>query len=94
MRLNEQNHTQRQPAHCGSSAEPDGGVTAIHSKPGNLIRLPIVEAKTGLKKSTIYAAAKAKTFPAAVRLSARAVAWREDEIDDWISARLTTGGQQ
>ena len=72
-------------------------VQAMHGatpKPGNLIRLPHVETKTGLKKSTIYAGVKEKTFPSPVRLSARAVAWREDDIDQWINARVTTGGQQ
>lgn len=76
------------------TALPVQDVAFIPSKPGNLIRLPNVEAKTGLKKSTIYAGVKAKTFPASVRLSARAVAWREDDVDRWIDARVTTGGQQ
>jgi len=69
------------------------GTSIISSNPGNLIRLPKVETKTGLKKSTIYAGVKAKTFPSPVRLSVRAVAWREDDIDRWINARITTGVQ-
>lgn len=65
------------------------------TKPGNLLRLPAVEARTSLKKSTLYAATKAGTFPAPVRLSARAVAWRETDIDRWINERTTaTGGRQ
>lgn len=54
----------------------------------NLLRLPAVKARTGLEKSTIYAAMAAKTFPTPVRLSSRAVAWREDEIDLWIAERV------
>jgi prophage regulatory protein len=62
-------------------------------KPGCLLRLHLVEEKTGLKKSTIYAGMKAGTFPAPVRLSARAVGWREEVVDSWIVSRLTTGAQ-
>ena len=77
--------------------EPSQPVQSTHgttpAKPGKLLRLPAVEERTGLKKSTIYAGVKAKTFPAPVRLSARAVAFREEDIDRWISGRVTTGGQ-
>jgi prophage regulatory protein len=63
--------------------------------PERLLRLPAVEQLTGLKKSTIYAGLNAKpsTFPAPVRLSARAVAWRESDIATWQAARQKTGGQ-
>lgn len=61
-------------------------------KPDKLIRLPAVEDRTGLRKSTVYAGVRAGTFPAPVRLSARAVAWRESDIDRWISDRMTTRG--
>jgi predicted DNA-binding transcriptional regulator AlpA len=78
----------------GATPKPnDGRVTVTHTRPGKLIRLPLVEDRTGLGKSSIYAAVKAGTMPAPVRLSARAVAWREEEIDQWIAARLTTRGQ-
>jgi prophage regulatory protein len=62
------------------------------AKPGNLQRLPTVEDRTGFKKSSIYAGVKAGTFPAPVRLSARAVAWREADIDRWINERTTIAG--
>ena len=82
-----------QTPHGASPAPHDGGVTVTPAKPGKLLRLPAVEERTGLKKSTIYAGVKTRTFPAPVRLSARAVAFREEEIDRWISERVTTGGQ-
>jgi prophage regulatory protein len=63
------------------------------AKPGKLQRLPTVEERTGLKKSSIYAGVKAGTFPAAVRLSARAVAWRETDIDRWITERIKAGAK-
>lgn len=82
-----------QPLHGATSHPHDGRVTVTPARPGKLIRLPDVEARTGLKKSSIYAWMKSRTFPAHVRLSARAVAWRESDIDRWISERVTTGGQ-
>lgn len=89
-------NNQPQPVQTPHGATPkahDGRVTVNPSRPAKLIRLPVVEDRTGLGKSSIYAAVKAGTMPAPVRLSARAVAWREEEIDQWIAARLTTKGQ-
>lgn len=55
------------------------------AKPEKLLRLPDVESLTGLKKSSIYAGMKSDppTFPRCVRLSVRAVAWRESDIAAW-----------
>lgn len=52
-----------------------------------LLRLPEVESVTGLKKSSLYAGMKAGTFPACIRLSVRAVAWRESDIANWQAQR-------
>ena len=49
-----------------------------------LLRLPAVLILTGLKKSSIYEKAKKGTFPKAVRLGPRAVAWRSNEVHQWI----------
>jgi prophage regulatory protein len=49
-----------------------------------LLRLPAVLILTGLKKSSIYAKAQKGTFPKPVKLSSRAVAWRSDEVHQWI----------
>lgn len=78
----------------GAAPQPfDGSVTVTPAKPGKLQRLPLVVERTGLGKSSIYAGAKAGTFPAPVRLSARAVAWREEDIDRWVSQRIKVGGE-
>lgn len=52
-----------------------------------LLRLPAVEARTGLKKSTIYAGIRAGTFPNSVMVGARSVAWRAADIDAWCESR-------
>ena len=82
-----------QTPHGATVAPFDGRVTVTPAKPGKLQRLPIVEERTGFRKSSIYAGVKAGTFPAPVRLSARAVAWREEDIDRWISGRVKTGAR-
>lgn len=57
-----------------------------------LLRLPAVEARTGLKKSAIYAGMKASppTFPPCIKLGPRAAAWPSSAIDAWIAERIAT----
>ncbi len=69
-------------------AQPTHGATP--TTPGKLLRLPRVQDLTSIGKSSIYAGVKAGTFPAPVRLSARAVGWRESQIFQWIESRTTT----
>ena len=45
-----------------------------------LLRLPEVCAITGLSKNTIIRLVKDKLFPAPIRISPRAVAWRRADI--------------
>jgi prophage regulatory protein len=49
----------------------------------HIIRLPLVEAVTGKKRSAIYQGVADGTFPAPVPLGQRAVGWLEDEIAAW-----------
>jgi len=56
-----------------------------------LLRLDGVSARTGLKKSAIYAGMKAGTFPACVKLGPRAAAWPLSEIETWIAQRIRDG---
>lgn len=60
-----------------------------------LMKLPEVEARTGKKRSAIYAEISAGTFPAPVKIGARASAWVAAEIQDWIDSRIAErdGGQ-
>jgi prophage regulatory protein len=53
-----------------------------------ILRLPAVEAKTGLKHSSIYDGIKKGTFPPPVPLGPKAVGWVEPEVDDWILSRI------
>jgi prophage regulatory protein len=58
--------------------------TAKHS----VIRLPGVVAKTGLSRSSIYAAITRNEFPASISLGARSVGWLAADIDGWIESRI------
>ncbi|WP_342703481.1 AlpA family phage regulatory protein [Burkholderia arboris] len=55
-------------------------------QPDRLLRFAEVHARIGLSKSEIYRGIGAGTFPAGVKLDARAVAWRESAVEDWIRA--------
>lgn len=54
------------------------------------VRLPQVLTRTGLARSTLYAAIAAGEFPRARQLGAsgaRSVAWLESELAEWIATR-------
>jgi prophage regulatory protein len=55
-----------------------------------VIRLPQVIELTGLSRSSIYAAVKRGVFPAPIRLGIRAVGWRCDAVEEWLSERPST----
>ncbi len=55
---------------------------------GAIIRLPQVIKKTGLCRSSIYAAIADGRFPAQIKLTKRSSGWLESEIDQWISDRV------
>ncbi|MBA3599419.1 MAG: AlpA family phage regulatory protein [Methylibium sp.] len=52
-----------------------------------LARRRQVEQLVQLSRSTIYANVKAGTFPAPIRIGARAVAWRLADVEAWLEAR-------
>ncbi|MGV7960384.1 AlpA family transcriptional regulator [Photorhabdus tasmaniensis] len=54
-----------------------------------LLRLAQVRAKTGLCKSQIYAHMKEKRFPSSIKIGPTAVAWLEQEIDEWINIKIS-----
>ncbi len=53
-----------------------------------VLRLPAVLDRVGLGKSSIYALMNDGQFPRPIRLSARAVAWRETDIEQWLNERF------
>jgi prophage regulatory protein len=58
------------------------------------LRLADVIDRTGLGRSTIYKLMTENDFPSSVSLSARSVAWVEQEIEDWIFNRIAQRDNQ
>ena len=53
-----------------------------------ILRLPQVKTRTGLSRSSIYAAIRNGTFPPQIQLSVRTVGWIEADITNWIEQRI------
>jgi prophage regulatory protein len=59
--------------------------------PRRFLRISEVQALTGLARSTIYAWSAQGRFPAAIRLSPRAVRWSESDVQEWLRERVAEG---
>lgn len=59
-----------------------------------LLRLPAVLRTTGLGRSTLYRLISERAFPSPVKLSRRAVGWRQEEVQRWASARTPAAHRQ
>jgi len=57
-------------------------MTTVH-----ILRRPAVADATGLQKAQIDRLEARGEFPRRRRLSARAVGWRSDEVQEWIDSR-------
>lgn len=71
-------------------SQPSSAIsTTLHpSQPPHgesLNKLPAVQHRTGLSKSTIYALIKAGKFPEPVRLGSRCSRWKSSDLDTWLS---------
>jgi prophage regulatory protein len=53
-----------------------------------ILRLPAVEAKTGLKHTAIYERISKGTFPRPIPLGRQARGFIESEVDDWIKRQI------
>ena len=60
----------------------------MSEKAQNLKRLPDVINRVGYSRSTIYQLIAEGRFPKPISLGARAVAWLESDIDEWITQRI------
>jgi len=57
----------------------------------SILRLPVVMARTGLSRSTIYARIQESTFPRQVSLGGRAVGWYESDVEEWLTNLVWPG---
>lgn len=54
------------------------------------LRIRSVREATGLGVSTIYDMMSKGTFPRPVKLTGKAVAWLESDIEEWLASRQRT----
>lgn len=54
-----------------------------------ILRMPEVQKKTGLGRSSIYLRISNGDFPKPIALGKRAVGWLESEIDDWLNRKIS-----
>ena len=53
-----------------------------------ILRMPEVEARTGLSRRSIQALVAKGAFPRPIRLSRRTVGWLESELNAWLLERI------
>lgn len=52
------------------------------------LRLPSILEITGLNRATIYEMIDRGDFPRPCKIGARAIAWPESDIEDWVNERI------
>ena len=72
----------------GVMADADLDVAPEPKRVTRLIRLKEVQHRVGLGRSTIYRWMAEGKFPKPVQLGGYAVAWAQEDIENWILARL------
>ena len=67
--------------------EENQTLCSANQKINRAIRMPETQHKTGLSKTHIYRLIKLGLFPKPFKLSERAIAFFESDIDSWIEHR-------
>lgn len=62
--------------------------TAPSTVPLRLLRFGEVRQRTGLSRSTIWRMERSGVFPRRIQVSVNVVAWREDQVSEWIRSKL------
>ncbi|EMV7411601.1 AlpA family transcriptional regulator [Enterobacter soli] len=65
----------------------------MNNKHTRLLRLPEVMHKTGYGKAWIYHLINEGLFPQPVKIGARAIAFIESEVDEWIQSAIDRSRQ-
>jgi prophage regulatory protein len=61
---------------------------SMSEKPAKFLRLSEVRNRVPYSRSTIYQLISQGKFPQPINLGARAVAWLESDIDQWMTNRI------
>ena len=59
----------------------------METKHTKVLRIAAVMDRVGLRRTSIYDYIKKGNFPPPIRIGEKAVAWREADIERWISER-------
>lgn len=62
-------------------------IATTHSQPTRLLRKKKVLERVPYSDTTLWRRVKDGSFPAPIRISANAVAWRESDIERWIAEK-------
>ena len=65
-------------------AKTEGSMERKTNRSARILRLPEVEARTGLSRSTIYRWRVAGCFPPAVVMGGRTLGWFESDVENWL----------
>ena len=60
----------------------------MDNKPEALLRIPDVQARTGISRSQLFELIRRKEFPAPIPLVGRTRAWVESDVSAWIAGRI------
>lgn len=66
------------------TSSPEGSCARPHA----ILRLPAVQTRTGLSRSTIYLRVTQGSFPSPISLGRRAVGWVEQDVQSWLAERI------
>ena len=58
-----------------------------------LIKLPEVVRMTGVPESSVYWRISKGQFPRPIKIGERASAWKSDDIEAWIAAKVAAAAQ-
>jgi prophage regulatory protein len=62
-------------------------IAADQTTPTKLLRKPAVLERVPMSDTTLWRRVKDGGFPAPVKISTNAIAWRESDVDHWIESR-------
>lgn len=85
-----QNHNPSQEA--AAAARLAAVASSASCQNTNILRLPEVIRRVGLKRASIYLHMTQGIFPKQIHLGDRAVGWLESEIDAWLAVRVHARG--
>jgi prophage regulatory protein len=72
-------------------SSPFSRLERLESIPLKFLRFSAVRDRTGLSRSTIWRLERQGVFPKHRRISSNAVAWLEQEVNEWVLWRAKTG---